>query len=193
MRQWNHSICERCWGKKCADEGEPGRVPRRIVGEYLHKEKCCFCGVVNKSGIYVRGKPEETPCEGKHSELPPDEPALEVMPKLGGDIAKFGKELAQALSKVTLQFRDEVLDESKDHNIANNAAIYGASMNLAAAMTLVIRDSKNQSHVAEDVFNKIEYELNDAICKIMTRYIDPRGAVVSLEIEKPDNPKSGPA
>lgn len=58
--KWTHAICDECWEKK-----EPDREPTRLVEEFRHKEPCCYCGKSQKSGIFVRGDPTITPCNGK--------------------------------------------------------------------------------------------------------------------------------
>lgn len=57
MSEWTHSICDKCWNTK-----NPDRKPIRVI-EAVEK-KCCFCGVIHKSGIYVRHDPKFTACVG---------------------------------------------------------------------------------------------------------------------------------
>jgi hypothetical protein len=47
---WNHVICLPCWEKR-----EPNRLPIAITNP--HVERCCFCGKLTDSGIYVRESP----------------------------------------------------------------------------------------------------------------------------------------
>lgn len=48
----NISICDECWERKCSRNGQEGRIPVRVVD--AAKEQCGYCGLDNKSGIYVR-------------------------------------------------------------------------------------------------------------------------------------------
>jgi hypothetical protein len=59
MSKWTHSICDACWTKR-----NPERAAVRLKEPTV--EKCCWCGEVHESGIYVRDFPEEVPCEGVH-------------------------------------------------------------------------------------------------------------------------------
>lgn len=63
MSRFTHSICDGCW-----IEREPYREPTRMNGRPI--EICCFCGVSNDSGIYVRENPDfpNLKCKGKHDE-----------------------------------------------------------------------------------------------------------------------------
>lgn len=59
MSKWTHSLCVQCWngmrpGRQTAADGEGDR------------EKCCRCGRVHSSGIYVREDPANMACGGKH-------------------------------------------------------------------------------------------------------------------------------
>jgi hypothetical protein len=54
---WTHLICENCWRKR-----EPKREPVRLIN--AEEEKCCFCGSLTKSGIYVRENPNFLLCKG---------------------------------------------------------------------------------------------------------------------------------
>jgi hypothetical protein len=60
MSKWNHSICEECW--KVRYNGNPVRVTEREV------EKCCFCGLKQAHGIYVRADPKSCLCGGVHDD-----------------------------------------------------------------------------------------------------------------------------
>ena len=53
MSKWNHSVCDQCFEKR-----QPGREPVRVVSI------CCDCGVQHRSGIYVRGDPKQSKCQG---------------------------------------------------------------------------------------------------------------------------------
>jgi len=57
--KWTHSICQKCW-----DEMNPGRVAIKATGADL--EKCCFCGMLHDSCIYVRRDPAAVACNGVH-------------------------------------------------------------------------------------------------------------------------------
>lgn len=57
----NHAICDRCWVRR-----NPDRVPCRVL--YVGPEKCCFCGEMTASGIYLRAPLDETICNGEHAE-----------------------------------------------------------------------------------------------------------------------------
>jgi hypothetical protein len=51
--RWTHSICAACWNAR-----EP--LTRRAFPDASNAEdKCCFCGAVHRSGIYVRHDPED--------------------------------------------------------------------------------------------------------------------------------------
>lgn len=54
---WNHVICDRCWDKE-----ELNRRPVRVRDE--GETRCCWCGGVTVSGIFVRRDPGSLPCEG---------------------------------------------------------------------------------------------------------------------------------
>jgi hypothetical protein len=58
---WNHAICSRCWYGR-----HPNRQPVRVEG--AEREKCCFCGHVTTSGIYVRDEPRNCLTKGRHDE-----------------------------------------------------------------------------------------------------------------------------
>lgn len=51
---WSHAICDECWYER-----NPHRDPVRIVAEFRDVEKCCYCGKVNESGIYIRSNPAD--------------------------------------------------------------------------------------------------------------------------------------
>lgn len=61
--RFNHVSCQRCW-----DERNPTRAPIEVIDP--PEEKCCFCALPTKSGIYVRGNPSTTPCGGDHGQEP---------------------------------------------------------------------------------------------------------------------------
>jgi hypothetical protein len=48
---WVQPICTHCWAERY-----PDREGRRI--EEARLEKCAFCGVETKSGIYIRMNPK---------------------------------------------------------------------------------------------------------------------------------------
>jgi hypothetical protein len=62
----NHSICDDCWLKRNSYIGPDGamvRVPVRITEPEL--EICCYCGIRNRDGIYVRAG--SAPCGKMHA------------------------------------------------------------------------------------------------------------------------------
>lgn len=59
MSKWTHPICSACW-----EQREPNREPVRLREPEV--ERCCFCGKVHASGIYVREDPNVTACGGSH-------------------------------------------------------------------------------------------------------------------------------
>jgi hypothetical protein len=61
MSGWTHAICRSCYANR-----EPGRVPVALKDAEL--EKCCFCGVETKEGIYYRADPASAQCGGKHED-----------------------------------------------------------------------------------------------------------------------------
>ena len=64
MSAWEHAICDSCW-----TERNPGREPVRV--HFGDMERCCYCGELTLSGIYVRGDPAATPCggaQGRHAQ-----------------------------------------------------------------------------------------------------------------------------
>ena len=61
MSKFTHSICDECWQKR-----NPDLEPYRLVGEYRHQDRCCYCSRVHGSGIYVRDHPADMPCNGVH-------------------------------------------------------------------------------------------------------------------------------
>jgi hypothetical protein len=62
MSQWTHNICYDCWLDREPESGEPVRLLTRPL------EICCYCGLKNRNGIYVRDNPkdEKLICKGKH-------------------------------------------------------------------------------------------------------------------------------
>jgi hypothetical protein len=60
MSKWSHMICENCWVER-----NPEREPVRIKEEFRAEGPCCYCKATQKSGIYVRDNPAETPCKGE--------------------------------------------------------------------------------------------------------------------------------
>lgn len=194
--KWNHPICDECWKDKCELEGESGRTPYRVKGPFLSREKCCFCHKPTESGIYVRGKPEETPCGGEHSESDPPQgnhtgkSAIEEVPKIFSDIVKFGKEVGKALTSATLKTRDEILEKTSNHNIANNATLYGVVSSLSAAISNIIRDSKKEKVDVEKLFPEIECAITDAVSNVMSKYMGEGSSIVTLDVER--DPKKRP-
>jgi hypothetical protein len=60
MNSTTHSICAACWKEK-----SPSETPLKMYVTEL--EKCCYCGALSKSGIYVTDEPENCLCKGVHS------------------------------------------------------------------------------------------------------------------------------
>jgi len=59
--KWHEAIiCLECWRKKHGDF-----TPRRAI--HARRGKCCYCGVENSDGIYVRANAEILKCD--HAEL----------------------------------------------------------------------------------------------------------------------------
>jgi hypothetical protein len=56
--RWNHSICNKCW-----DRQNPDRQAHTVSSKY---ERCCFCGYIHNSGIYVRKDPATIVCKAVH-------------------------------------------------------------------------------------------------------------------------------
>jgi hypothetical protein len=63
--QWRHSLCMGCW-----DERNPGCVAHALREEFRDEkpEKCCGCGRMHGSGIYLREDPALMQCKGVHEE-----------------------------------------------------------------------------------------------------------------------------
>lgn len=55
-----------CW--VCWDDMYNNRVPTTLVTP--DEEKCCFCGLGTRSGIYVRHDPNDPilECQGRHGD-----------------------------------------------------------------------------------------------------------------------------
>lgn len=51
---WNQPICDPCWSQE-----NPDREPVRFKASFRQLEKCCMCGGLANSGIYVRRHPDE--------------------------------------------------------------------------------------------------------------------------------------
>lgn len=56
MAEWNHSMCGACW-----NERNPNRQACTVIDAEV--EICCFCGIENSSGIYVRHDPAMLTCD----------------------------------------------------------------------------------------------------------------------------------
>ncbi len=54
---WVHNMCKVCW-----DEKHPDRLPIVLLEKYRSSETCCWCGSINKDGIFVRENPNFLPC-----------------------------------------------------------------------------------------------------------------------------------
>jgi hypothetical protein len=57
MGKWTHNICRGCYNEMY----KHNRNPATIKGDY---NSCCWCGIKNQNGIYVREDPKEVPCQG---------------------------------------------------------------------------------------------------------------------------------
>lgn len=55
--RWVHNMCRPCWDQKMT--GEPA------AWEDAETDLCCYCGMENTDGVYVRQNPQQAPCEGK--------------------------------------------------------------------------------------------------------------------------------
>lgn len=85
MAEFTHNICEVCWFAR-----EPDRFPvqvKRDEGDF-DVDRCCFCGTVKVSRIYVRHDPTDPAlkCGGQHPELDDAEDALSAP----GDVPESG-------------------------------------------------------------------------------------------------------
>ncbi len=58
---WNHQICDPCWKLRMMAAGTPWREPTRLLRPEL--VRCCYCGVMTASGIYVRQDPRTLTCK----------------------------------------------------------------------------------------------------------------------------------
>ena len=57
MSRWmTHSICDACWQIEQGD-----REPSRFIEGQRIEERCCWCGLQNRSGIYVRADADVLP------------------------------------------------------------------------------------------------------------------------------------
>lgn len=61
--QWRHNICLLCWDRK-----NPDREPHRVLEEFCQNEPCCYCGQLNRDGIYIREHPESAELQGCHGQ-----------------------------------------------------------------------------------------------------------------------------
>lgn len=61
MSEWNHSICDECWTRQRGEQ-----IPCRLKEPYRESERCCFCGLMHRSGIYIRCHPSDMLCNGEH-------------------------------------------------------------------------------------------------------------------------------
>lgn len=53
---WTQATCENCW-----EQRNPGRGAIAMTAQYRETEKCCYCGVSTRSGIYTRVDPTSVP------------------------------------------------------------------------------------------------------------------------------------
>jgi hypothetical protein len=60
---WTHSICAECWFHR-----NPKQQPLKMSHEIRSVERCCFCFITHRDGIYMRADPKETLCRGVHEE-----------------------------------------------------------------------------------------------------------------------------
>jgi hypothetical protein len=51
---WTHPICDTCYSGMHGD-----REPVRLNEAVREDEKCCLCGTITRSGIYVRLDPKD--------------------------------------------------------------------------------------------------------------------------------------
>ena len=67
-RSWRHNICETCWQDKYPNDSHE---PSRMMDEFREREICCWCGLLNRDGIYLRENPglPELVCKGIHSQM----------------------------------------------------------------------------------------------------------------------------
>jgi len=185
MSEWNHSICDACWIKRCREAGEPDRTPVRMKDGFCEPMKCCFCETVHKSGIFVREVPGRCPCKGEHPVVTQkEESAIDLMPKIGGRINELADELAKKCIHYAAEFRDDVYDKTKDHNIANNAAIRGVAMTLATVMALVAQVALENKVPLNELYKSVDFDLNEAICQIMGKAMGDKGTIVTMQVEE---------
>lgn len=62
-RTWTHSICDPCWERRCRERNE-----NPAGGGTAPVERCCYCDVEHRSGIFVRDNPESLNCDWNHHE-----------------------------------------------------------------------------------------------------------------------------
>ena len=60
---WTHALCGFCWDFLCAEVGQIGREPVRVVE--CRRVACCRCGEPTESGIFIRRAPDAFPCHGR--------------------------------------------------------------------------------------------------------------------------------
>lgn len=56
MSWTSQPVCAKCW-----DDEHPYRHPVRVTGSAVQPETCCYCGTLNRSGIYVRVDTDAVP------------------------------------------------------------------------------------------------------------------------------------
>lgn len=61
MAEWTHAICSECYER----EGEGAGVPHCLTA-VERAERCCWCGQMTTSGIYLRRDPLWVKCRGQH-------------------------------------------------------------------------------------------------------------------------------
>jgi hypothetical protein len=59
MATWTHPVCYPCWQQKF--QIAPQQEPLRVLGDEL--KRCCFCGYMTDSGIFVRHDPQRLTCD----------------------------------------------------------------------------------------------------------------------------------
>ena len=62
MSKWTHAICTPCWNTQNPDR------PSTNGREEGPGERCCWCGHVTTSGIYLRADPNGLSCSGNHGD-----------------------------------------------------------------------------------------------------------------------------
>ncbi len=53
-------------------------------------------------------------------------------------------------------------------------------------------NAEDETVPLDDIFPALENELNEAVGEIMSRHLSPKSSIISLDVEKPDDPTKGP-